>query len=221
MPSLVHMLDTPRTGEIAGRSPCPCVPQVDADVMVWLRSPHNSLRDAIHIRPHSDTPAYVLGAPSAFRLLSRVGEGDISALGCGLTGSCSSTFQCYSLGNHLGVTASHSTVTPDTEAFLGSLRYAWTEGEVRPTARTKPKLRRERRRPDPLLRVTNELRLWFDEEPWRTGRQLLERLQGRYPDEYPDQLLRTVQRRVKEWRREKAHVMIFGSVPEVASQPVN
>src|SRR5690606_40575301 len=50
--------------------------------------------------------AYVLGAPSAFRLLSRVGEGDISALGCGLTGSCSSTFQCYSLGNHLGVTAS-------------------------------------------------------------------------------------------------------------------
>lgn len=51
-------------------------------------------------------PAYVLGAPSAFRLLSRVGEGDISALGCGLTGSCSSTFQCYSLGNHLGVTAS-------------------------------------------------------------------------------------------------------------------
>jgi len=30
---------------------------------------------------------------SAFRLLSRVGEGDISALGCGLTGSCSSTFQ--------------------------------------------------------------------------------------------------------------------------------
>src|SRR5690606_25420718 len=106
MPSLVHMLDTPRTGEVAGRSPCPCVPQVDADVMVWLRSPHDSLRDAIHIRPHSDTPAYVLGAPSAFRLLSRVGEGDISALGCGLTGSCSSTFHCYSLGNHLGVTAS-------------------------------------------------------------------------------------------------------------------
>src|SRR3546814_4738557 len=43
---------------------------------------------------------------SAFRLLSRVGEGDISAPGCGLTGSCSSTFQRYSLGDHLGVTAS-------------------------------------------------------------------------------------------------------------------
>ncbi|KAB2677738.1 MULTISPECIES: integrase catalytic domain-containing protein [Brucella/Ochrobactrum group] len=117
--------------------------------------------------------------------------------------------------------ASHLTVTPEIEAFLASLRHAWTEGEVRPTARTKPKLRRERRRPDPLLRVNDELRLWFDEEPWRTGRQLLERLQERYPDEYPDQLLRTVQRRVKEWRREKAHVMIFGTKPEVASQPLN
>jgi hypothetical protein len=51
-------------------------------------------------------------ASSAFRLLSRVGEGDISALGCGLTGSCSSTFQCYSLGNHLGVTASPQSPLP-------------------------------------------------------------------------------------------------------------
>ena len=49
---------------------------------------------------------------SAFRLLSRVGEGDISALGCGLTGSCSSTFQHYSLGDHLGVAASPQSPLP-------------------------------------------------------------------------------------------------------------
>lgn len=49
---------------------------------------------------------------SAFRLLSRVGEGDISALGCGLTGSCSSAFQHYSLGDHLGVTASPQSPLP-------------------------------------------------------------------------------------------------------------
>ena len=221
MPSLVHMLDFRALGRLpvavlvlASRKSMPMPwPGCILSMAPWGRA---TFPATFGCRRHT-SPA----PSSAFRLLSRVGEGDISALGCGLTGSCSSTFQCYSLGNHLGVTASHSTVTPDTEAFLGSLRYAWTEGEVRPTARTKPKLRRERRRPDPLLRVTNELRLWFDEEPWRTGRQLLERLQERYPDEYPDQLLRTVQRRVKEWRREKAHVMIFGSVPEVASQPVN
>lgn len=45
-------------------------------------------------------------ASSAFRLLNRVGEGDIPALRCGLTDSCSSTFQYSSLGNHLGVTVS-------------------------------------------------------------------------------------------------------------------
>lgn len=95
-----------RAGEAAGRSPCPCVPQVDADAMIWLRSLHGSMR-----RPTCTTRLgcrrHTCPAPSsAFRLLSRVGEGDISALGCGLTGSCSSTFQRYSLGDHLGVTAS-------------------------------------------------------------------------------------------------------------------
>ncbi len=56
MPSLVHMPDLKRIGEVAGRSLCPCLPQVDADAMVWLRSPHDSLRDDLHIRPHSDAP---------------------------------------------------------------------------------------------------------------------------------------------------------------------
>jgi hypothetical protein len=40
MPSLVHILDLKRIGEAAGRSLYPCMPQVDADTMVWLRSPH-------------------------------------------------------------------------------------------------------------------------------------------------------------------------------------
>ena len=57
-------------------------------------------------------PSYCPAASSAFRLLSRVGEGDISALRCGLTGSCSSTFQYFSLGNHLGLTASPQSPLP-------------------------------------------------------------------------------------------------------------
>ena len=81
-----------------------------------------------------------------------------------------------------------STEAPDIESFLRSLRIAWTEGEVRPTAKAKPKLKRERRRPDPLIKVTNDLYRWFEDEPWRTGRELLERLQSIYPDEYPDGL---------------------------------
>ena len=48
--------------------------------------------------------------------------------------------------------------------------------------------------PDPLVRVTEQLHAWFEAEPWSTSRQLLERLQAAHPDEYPDGLLRTVQR---------------------------
>ena len=63
------------------------------------------------------------------------------------------------------------------EDFLSGLRIAWRGGEVKPTARSKPAAKRERRRPDPLLAVTAELEEWFEAEPWRTSRELLERLQ--------------------------------------------
>jgi hypothetical protein len=42
------------------------------------------------------------------------------------------------------------------EDFLSGLRIAWRGGEVKPTARSKPAAKRERRRPDPLLAVTAE-----------------------------------------------------------------
>jgi hypothetical protein len=45
--------------------------------------------------------------------------------------------------------------------------------------------------------VTEQLKAWFEEEPWRTGRELLEKLQAEQPGVYPDGLLRTVQRRLK------------------------
>ena len=99
---------------------------------------------------------------------------------------------------------------PPIEAFLEGLRTAWKEGDVRPTARPKAKQKRGRRRPDPLAAVTEQLREWFEAEPWRTGRELLERLQAAHPDTYPDGLLRTLQRRLKIWRSEKAHMMVFG-----------
>jgi hypothetical protein len=101
--------------------------------------------------------------------------------------------------------------TPATlEQFLSGLRTAWREGEVRPTSKQKPKAPRGRRRPDPLVTVTPRLREWFDAEPWRTASELLERLQGEQPGLFPDRLLRTLQRRLKDWRREVAHKLVFG-----------
>ncbi len=113
-------------------------------------------------------------------------------------------------GPALGETAKPT--SPTLEEFLSGLRTAWKEGEVRPTSAPKAKPKRLRRRPDPFAAVTTELRGWFEAEPWHTSRELLERLQTEHPDTYPDGQLRTLQRRLKEWRREAAHQMVFGTM---------
>lgn len=70
---------------------------------------------------------------------------------------------------------------PTLEQFLAGLRTAWQEGEVRPTSRPKEKVRRGRRRPDPLASVTPQLQAWFQAEPWRTSHELFDRLQSEQP----------------------------------------
>ena len=106
-------------------------------------------------------------------------------------------------------------VTAPTEAtleqFLSGLRTAWQEGEVRPTSRPKEKAKRGRRRPDPFAAVTAQMHEWFQAEPWRTSRELFERLQAEQPGVYPDGQLRTLQRRLKGWRRDVAHTLVFGA----------
>ena len=96
------------------------------------------------------------------------------------------------------------------ERFLSGLRMAWKDGEVRPTARAKVRAKRLRRCPDPFAAVSAQLRAWFEAEPERTGRELFERLQAQHPGVYRDGQLRTCQRRLKIWRREMAHKLVFG-----------
>ena len=102
---------------------------------------------------------------------------------------------------------------PPLDAFLANLRTVWQDGHARPTTSEKPRHKRERRRPDPLIEVTGQLKRWFEEEPWRSGRELLDRLQAEQPGDYPDGLLRTVQRRLKIWRSEQAHALVFINSP--------
>ena len=85
---------------------------------------------------------------------------------------------------------------PPLDAFLEGLKVAWRPtGEVRPV-------------PDPLEAVTATLKAWFDADPGITGRQLLDRLQVAHPGGYPDSMIRTVQRRLKAWRRERARALV-------------
>ena len=115
------------------------------------------------------------------------------------------------LADGVAAVATEERVEPDLDGFLQSLKTIWKQGNVRPTSAPNPKQKRERRRPDPLVAVTADLRNWFDQEPWRTGRELLDRLQAQRPGDYPDALLRTVQRRLKIWRSERAHELIFSA----------
>jgi hypothetical protein len=54
---------------------------------------------------------------------------------------------------------------PALDAFLSGLRTVWQNGDARPTAAGKPRQERGRRRPDPLIEVTGQLKRWFEEEP--------------------------------------------------------
>ena len=64
-----------------------------------------------------------------------------------------------------------------------------------------PTARNWRTRKDPLAEIWDcELRLLLEESPALTPITLLEYLQEKYPGEYPDSLLRTLQRRIKEWK---------------------
>ncbi len=97
----------------------------------------------------------------------------------------------------------------ELDLFLASLRTAWTAGEANPMVKSKPKKARERRRPDPLVAVTADLKAWFEASPGRSGRELLDQLQAEHPGLYPDGLLRTVQRRLKIWRADRAKQLVF------------
>lgn len=106
----------------------------------------------------------------------------------------------------------------DLTRFLASLSTAWHDGEVRPTHTAAPKPARQwRTRADPFQAVWPEVCTWLEKEPNRTGKALLKRLQERYPGRFPDGQLRTLQRRLKAWRSQRAHELIFGGAS--ANQP--
>jgi hypothetical protein len=64
-----------------------------------------------------------------------------------------------------------------------------------------------RTRQDPFAAVREEIDGMLAAAPERTARSVLDELQGRHPGRYGDALLRTLQRRVNEWRWE--HVLRF------------
>ena len=97
------------------------------------------------------------------------------------------------------------------EQFLAGLSELWRQGEARPTHRSStPRPRDWRTRQDPFEKVWPEILLWLQEEPDATAKSLLERLNQKYPNQFPAGQLRTLQRRVRDWRRVMARNLVLG-----------
>ena len=100
----------------------------------------------------------------------------------------------------------------DLDRFLHSLSLAWKKGEVRPTHQKEPRPKRYwRTRKDPFEAVWPQVLLWLEDTPDRTAKELLERLDVEHPGAFREGQLRTLQRRVKDWRRAAARRLVFGS----------
>lgn len=108
----------------------------------------------------------------------------------------------------------------DLDRFLASLESAWREGEVRPTHSPKPKLEHYwRTRRDPFESEWPKLLVWLEAEPDATAKELFARLRETHPGKFATGQLRTLQRRVKEWRRLAARRLVFADDQDLSGDP--
>jgi len=101
------------------------------------------------------------------------------------------------------------------EQFLTQLPRLWRDGEVRPTHRSKSsKPRHWRTHKDAFEGVWYEVLDWLQQEPDVTAKSLLKQLQYKYPGLFADGQLRTLQRRVKEWRKIMARELVYACMEQ-------
>ena len=106
---------------------------------------------------------------------------------------------------------SHGPERQSLEEFLAKLPELWRAGEVRPTHRSEPSSPRTwRTRKDPFEEVWPEILLWLQQDPDSTAKSLMERLHRDYPGRFPEGQLRTLQRRIREWRHVMARSLVHG-----------
>src|SRR6476646_3993767 len=112
----------------------------------------------------------------------------------------------------IGVANSETTQTTSAlSGFVASLSTAWRDGEVRPTHRKRTSgPRTYRTRIDPFEAVWPQVQQWLNEQPDANGKELFLRLQGSMAGTFAPGQLRTLQRRVKQWRSEIARQLVLG-----------
>jgi hypothetical protein len=107
----------------------------------------------------------------------------------------------------------------DLSCFVKSLSTAWRDGEVRATHRKHADGPRAwRTRLDPFQTAWLLVEEWLNQQPDATAKDLFCRLQAQAPNQFDPGQLRTLQRRVKQWRTEIARQLVLGSGTENARQ---
>jgi len=105
-----------------------------------------------------------------------------------------------------------ATSAQELSRFVQSLSTAWRAGEVRATHRKRyAGPRTWRTRVDPFENVWPLVEQWLNEHPDVTAKSLFHRLQDETPESFAPGQLRTLQRRVKEWRSEIARRLVLGT----------
>ena len=99
----------------------------------------------------------------------------------------------------------------DIDTFARGLATAWKSGEARPTHRKAIAHHWWRSRLDPFEHTWPTVEYWLESESGVSAKALMQRLAAMMPDVYsPTAQLRTLQRRVKAWRTERARQLIYG-----------
>ena len=63
-------------------------------------------------------------------------------------------------------------------------------------------------RKDPFEKVWPEILMWLQQDPESTAKSLMERLDREFPGQFPDGQLRTLQRRIRDWRKVMARTLV-------------
>ncbi len=106
----------------------------------------------------------------------------------------------------------------DIDTFVRGLATVWKSGETRPTHRRNVTAHHWwRSRADPFQHTWPTVEHWLQDEPGVSAKELMHRLAAMLPDVYSTTTqLRTLQRRVKAWRSERAKQLIFGALQQEA-----
>lgn len=105
---------------------------------------------------------------------------------------------------------------PNRKKFVSELSTSWRKGEIRLTHRRPDQKKRERTRPDPFEGVWPTVKQWLEHDPNACAKELFIRLQTVSPNRFTPGQLRTLQRRVKQWRQDIAFQLVFSGTDATA-----